>query len=376
MKRTRVLGIIGIAALSACAVFAVKTLRDAGEFDEVQSRCACRCRAVTGVPGPEDITVHFPTGIAYIAESDRRALQRGEKTRGAIFSYDTKSPHPLPVRLPDDLSNEFHPHGIGLLADRKSGHRLFAVNHRRAGDAVEIFLIEKNRLHHLATVAHPLLRAVNDVLPVGPDRFYATIDHGNESAIGRTVEEFLRLPLSGVVYCRGGSCRAAARGIAYANGINASPDGLTVYVAASTEKRIHAFTRNPADGSLTPQRVIDADKSVDNIEVDASGTLWVAGQPKLLTSLRHAGDGRILSPSEAFTVAVGGDTISTVYRDSGRQLSSSSVVAPFAGGLSSPGGFLVGAIYTNRFIDCRCPVGFRAMAGPPAKKCGGNRNAR
>ncbi len=50
------------------------------------------------------------------------------------------------------------------------------VNHRRDGEAVEVFEIdiEHDRLLFRTSVTHPLLRGINDVLPLSASKFLVT----------------------------------------------------------------------------------------------------------------------------------------------------------------------------------------------------------
>ena len=61
---------------------ALYTLWLAGQFKVLEPHFEGSCRFVRGVVGPEDITIHPGTGVAYISSVDRRALRRGEPGRG------------------------------------------------------------------------------------------------------------------------------------------------------------------------------------------------------------------------------------------------------------------------------------------------------
>jgi arylesterase/paraoxonase len=103
------------------------------------------------------------------------------------------------------------------------------VNHPRDGHFVEIFDYRGGKLVHRQSVSGALMHSPNDVLPVGPAAFYVTNDHGNATSFGRMAEEYLQLARSYVLYYDGKSFRKVAEALAYANGINISPDGQIVW---------------------------------------------------------------------------------------------------------------------------------------------------
>jgi arylesterase/paraoxonase len=142
----------------------------------------------------------------------------------------------------------------------------------------------------------------------------------------------------------------AADGIAYANGINLSPDGRTVYVASPTGLAVHVYARDPNSGSLSFVESIDAGSGVDNIEVDEDGNLWIGSHPKLLRFRAHATDPNELSPSQVLRISRGPEgsyVVSEVYLDLGDELSASSVAAVRGDRL------LIGGIFDPHFLDCR-----------------------
>ena len=194
------------------------------------------------------------------------------------------------------------------------------------------------------------MHSPNDVAPVGPRAFYVTNDHGNTTPAGRKIEEYLRLKRSFVLYYDGANFRKVARGLGFVNGVAVSADGGEVYVASSVERSLRVYGRNIENGALMARLTIDTGFGSDNVEIDADGSLWVAGHPKMLTFLRHASDAAVPSPSKVVRIELkvgGAYAIHDVFQDGGLKLSASSVAAPF------PGGFLVGAVFDERFLACR-----------------------
>ncbi len=328
-----------------------------GQYKMIAPHFAGTCKPVSGVIGGEDITIHPKTGIALIAASDRRTDESAEvPTQGAIWAYDLQSPEPRPVKLTDDLTLEFHAHGLSLFPQGEGG-TVMAVNHRAGGgafgstdDAIEIFDYANGKLTHRKTVEHELLKSVNDVVAVDGERFYATIDHGYPSGVMRVVEDYGRLPLSTVVYYDGETLKTTEAGtFRYANGINVSPDGLKLYVAATTDGSLSVFDRRIKSGDLSGRRNIALGTGVDNIEIGAKGSLWIAAHPKLFDFLGHAKDADKISPSQVLKLTPNSYRfdIEEVYLNEGDELSGSSVAAPYGDRL------LIGPVFDPKFLDCQ-----------------------
>ncbi len=325
----------------------VDTIRHAGEFKTLKPHFSGQCRKVGGVIGAEDITIHPQTGVAFISASDRRALWRGESTQGTIYAYDLKSATPQLKNLTTTFNQELHPHGISLYIGENGETSLFVVNHRRDGEHLEIFDYRDSTLIHRESIRGELMTSPNDVVAVGPRRFYVTNDHGNVSALGRTAEEYLQLARAYVLYYDGQAFKKMAENIAYANGINVSHDGKTVYVAACVGLKINVYDRDVATGALQLKNEIGLGTGVDNIELDAAGNLWVAAHPQLLTFTRHAKDAAKRSPSEILKISFmsnGDYKVDQIYLNNGDEISGSSVGAVFDDKL------LVGSVFEDHFL--------------------------
>lgn len=347
----RVLGGLAILGLLA-GVWLLRTLWIGGFWRELTPRFAGTCRAVDGVPGPEDLTIHPRTGVAYVSSSDRLAQQAGGSPRGAIYAYDLRAPAPAPVNLTPDADPEFAPHGISLLvgADGR-GDRLFVVNHARGRHTIEELEVGSDRLRHVRTLADPLLFSPNDVAAVGPDLLYVTNDHGFREGFARTLEEWLRLPVSNVVLFDGRGFRVAAKGIRLANGIAASADGGTLYVNSSVGRETRVYARDAASGALALRERIFLGTAPDNVEVDAQGDLWIGAHPNLFAFVAYRSGRRPRAPSQVVRASHRGGrwSVEEVFLDPGERLSASSVAA------RSGDRLLIGGIFEPRFLDCPLP---------------------
>ena len=335
--------------LAFFAAFVAKTLYDAGQFKTIIQHYEGTCIRVAGLPGPEDITIHPRTGIAFISSDDRRATKAGAPVQGAIYALDLTEKDPAPKKLTAGFDKEFHPHGISLYLDGTGKAFLFVINHTKEGSFVEIFEYVGGALVHRESIGHPLMFSPNDLVAVGVRSFYATNDHGFTSSSWRMLEDFLPLKRSYVMYYDGKDMRVVAKGFGYANGISVSADGKILYLAATLDKAIHVFTRDIASGSLSPAYDIDVGTGPDNIELDTTGALYVACHPKMLEFLAHSKDKGKSSPSQILRITAkdkGDYIIDEIYLNDGKQISAASVATPINGG------FLVGQVFEDHVLIC------------------------
>lgn len=336
--------------LLAIVGWAVELYWAAGQFKTIEAHFDGQCRQITTVAGPEDITIHPKTGVAYISSTDRRAVGRGRPGGGAIYAYDPAKADPAPVNLTPEADKNFQPHGISLFAGPQGRDTLLAVNHQGGQHQIEIYDLKDGQLSHRKTISDPKLVSPNDIVAVGPETFYVTNDHRYAKGIKKTVEEYLRLKLSNVLFYNGTEFVEAASGIAHTNGINVSADGRTIYVSATIERALHIYKRDPATNELALESKLDLDTGVDNIEVDQKGDLWIGAHPKLLDFVKHARHPAAMSPSQVLHLSLdptGTFQVKEVYLNDGRELSGSSVAAVSGSRL------LIGGVFDLLFLDCQ-----------------------
>lgn len=341
-----------VLTLLAAAAWTLRTLWLGGAFTRLEPHFEGECQRITGVAGAEDLTIHPRTGVAYVSSYDRAVAERGEPGRGALYAYvPGKGPASL-RNLTPDAGADFHPHGIGLWVGGGDRDALFVVNHAGGRHSVEIYDLVVGRLVHRSSIVAPEFVSPNDVVPVGPEQFYVANDHAHPQGILRTLEEWFRLPLATVVFWDGSQASVAAEGIRMANGINAAPDGRTLYVAASLGREVRVYARDPDTGALDLEERVALDTAPDNVELDADRRLWIGAHPKLLRLVRYRSGRARTAPSQVLRLArdgEGGWQVEEVFLDAGERLSGSSVAAPHAGRL------LIGPIQDAHFLDCRMP---------------------
>jgi arylesterase/paraoxonase len=334
----------------AVALFAIQLLYSAGQFKSIEPHFAGSCTPVAGLVGPEDITIHPRSGVAYISAYDRRGSFRGGSADGAIYAYDLAADAPKLVNLTPDIGSDFAPHGISLLVGDDGRDALYVINHAGGRHGIEIFDLAAGSLVRRERLSDPLLVSPNDLVAVRRDRLYVTNDHANTKGLARTLEDYLRRQIATVVHWDGQGWSVAAKGIRYPNGVTASPDGQTLYVASTTGREVFRFPIDPASGALGDRFAIDVGSGVDNIELDAAGDLWIGAHPQTLTFVQHAADATLHSPSQVFRIrapASDAPGVEEVFLSRGAVLSGSSVGAVWRDRL------LIGAVFDEEFLDCR-----------------------
>ncbi len=343
-----------VAVLAGCIVliigFVINLLWKGGQFMTIVPHFAGSCTKVPGAIGAEDITIHPRTGIAFISSTDRRAAMAGKPGKGVIYSYDLTRDQPTVKRLTDMMGEDFQPHGIGLYVGNDGPDTLFAVNHEGGRNTIEIFDLQGTTIIHRKTLHNELMVSPNDIVGVGPEQFYFTNDHKYVSSLAKTMENYLQLKSSNIIYYDGSGFSMAATDIGFANGINVSRDGRLIYVAASTEQTLKVYQRNIGTGSLVLKDIIALNTGVDNIETDKDGNLWIGSHPQLLRYVKHKKDPSALSPSQVIKVvrdSTGQYQLEEIYLNQGSILSGSSAAAVRGNRL------LIGPVLEPEFLDCR-----------------------
>jgi len=348
MKRGLLITLLIIGLL--CAGWFAELLWSAGQFKNIESHFKGTCSPVVGITGPEDIVIHPETGVAYISACDRRAVSLGRPGKGGIFAYDLNLAGAKPVNLTPTADPDFQPHGISLYTGLSGQSILFVINHQGGEHTIEIYALQSGQLFHQKTLADPALVSPNDLVAVGPDQFYVTNDHRYPSGIKRTLEDYLKLPLSNVLFYTGSKFVEAASDIGYANGINVSADGRLLYVSATVRGELHVYDRNISTHTISLKEKLNLRTGLDNIELDQNGRLYIAAHPKLLTFVKHAKNSAVLSPSQILRLEArpaGGYDLEEIYLNTGEEISGSSV------GAVHNNRMLIGTVFDPKILDCQ-----------------------
>jgi arylesterase/paraoxonase len=322
-----------------------------GVFTRIEPHFAGQCRLVEGPVGAEDLTIDAPARRAIISAADRRALRAGRPVPGGIWSYPLDAVDAMPVNLTPDAGLYLQPHGISLWREPDGREALFVVNHPAPGHGwpqhtIEIYDFAGDRLQHRATLTDPRLVMPNDLVAVALDRFYVTNTHAHPPGWLQTIETYAQWRGAQVLHYGLGGFSTAIPDLVFPNGINVSPDGRTVYVAAVTWRSVLVYDRDPATDVLTPRDSVFIGSGGDNIEVDGDGQLWLGAHPKLLQVPQHEADATVPAPSQVLRITADGKTVEEVYLNDGQPIAAASVAARFANRL------LIGQIFGSGFLDC------------------------
>jgi len=335
-----------------------------GANAELSTKLVDQCRRVDVAPGTEDVTIDPDLQLAFISAADRRQWYneggaQSVNPRNGIYAMALDGSD---LRKVSPDIEGFLPHGISLWRGSDGANRLFVISHPPSGEeAVEIFDVAPNGdLTHLESISFPAMFSPNDLVAVGPRRFYVTNDRRYETGPMAMLEAYLALPLSSVAYYDGGEGRIIKGGIAYANGINQSVDGKTIYVAELLKRRIAVFDRNAKTGALKRVKNLKVNTAPDNIEVSRDGALWVAGHSKIFDFIEHAEDENAIAPSHVIRINPRNGLASDVLISVNGEINGSSVGAVWANTL------IVGAVFDGHVMVC--PMLEILLRGPSAEQ--------
>lgn len=348
-----ILILIGLFIVVAGGWLMVNLIPASGVFKNLEPLLVEQCTSVEVAPGTEDVTIDEDLGVAFISAADRRAWYNetgapgeGAAPTNAIYTMDLAAPHT--IRRVSPPMDDFLPHGIYLWRGDDGEKRLFVVNHPSSGaEIIEIFEVgEGGALTHLESISFDAMHSPNDVLAVGPRQFYATNDRGYEEGIMSTIEAYFALPFSSVAYYDGETGRIAAKGLTYANGINISADGETVYVSEFLKRKVAVYKRNLETGALTFDWRFHAGTGPDNIEIAPDGALWIGGHTKVFDFLKHAEDPKAIAPSHVVRVDLPAGRSEDIFIDTTGAINGSSV------GAANDDMLIVGAVFDSNVMVC------------------------
>eukprot|EP00284_Hemiselmis_tepida_P005462 CAMPEP_0174950518 /NCGR_PEP_ID=MMETSP1355-20121228/94268_1 /TAXON_ID=464990 /ORGANISM="Hemiselmis tepida, Strain CCMP443" /LENGTH=367 /DNA_ID=CAMNT_0016198127 /DNA_START=23 /DNA_END=1123 /DNA_ORIENTATION=+ len=357
---------------------------EAGEFKTLRTHDLEGCRLLgtdEGLVGAEDI--HFGrNGVALMSSDDRwywetDLLQnfsirvRNAKAQGGIFSYDPATDRVSRLRhAGNSFPRDFHPHGISILPragfegaeDSGGATRVFAVNHRKDGDAVEVFEATPDELRHVRSVKSSLWKNINDVAAAGGG-FYVT-NYMERAPVTHplAIPELLNLQVEigaagYVLWCRHDAgqgeepCVRVLGGLRMPNGVELSPDGRRVFVVESLGQRVVSYNVPPEGhgGDLLPEKTLYLGSACDNLSLSPSGRVYTACHPKAMTLkfLHSKRPSAFRSPSQVISFS---QSLTSVREEllsaDGSPLSASSAAAFFGSSL------LVGGIHDPGFLAC------------------------
>lgn len=337
--------------LTAIAMFVVFTLYQAGSFKNIESHSEMRNHFIyTQMAGTEDIAIDRANERLIISSADRWNKNPGLASQDGIYLLDLNV-NASPVKMKTTFAGELHPHGISFFTKGGNDY-LFVVNHSQSGSSVETFKIEQDTLIHLQTFQSDEMCCPNDVVAVDVDKFYVSNDHGAESGLGRTLEDYLKIANAYVLYVDGNHYSRVYENLNYANGINVSADGETVYVTEVSTGKLSVLNRDVATGTLELRFIKDLNTGLDNITIDNEGNLWVAAHPKLLDFVSHAKYPGSPSPSQVLKLTPSANDdffVDEIYMNDGEELSGSSSALYYNGQV------FIGVVFENKLLRGEYP---------------------
>ena len=359
MKRIKIdrgtrLGLIAGAVIVAMIIsLIVRAILSVGVFNSFPEQFAGACKIVPGMKGPEDLEVDAPDNLIFVSAFNRRAPGSSPDPQDGIYTLkldDTSAP---PVKLAG-TPKDFHPHGISLYRSAPDALTLFVINHRASGkQTIETFDVKVANgaatLTETGILESRLLVSPNDIYAFGPQQFYVTNDHTSTTPLGRWIDDYPQFPRANLVVYNGQEFKVAVERLNFPNGVLMAPDGKHVYVTSTTKRELLVFEREPFTGQLKQVDGLSIPARLDNVSMDASGNLWIAGHPKLPAYVGYPTDPSKPSPSVVFRVVMLNgvpQSYETVYANNGEQIAASSSAAAYKNHL------FVGSVYDNKILDC------------------------
>jgi arylesterase/paraoxonase len=310
------------------------------------------CTAIDGQgKSAEDILIDRERNVALVSWLDRRGGVAGPPTFGTVGRIDLNAAEPrIAAALVADPP-EFRPHGLSLFVAADGTRTLFVISHPPGKPhRVEMFEGTAEGLYaHRQTIEDPLLIRPNDIQAVGPRQFYVANDSGATGGFGRLREMVFGAALAQITYYDGARFSVAAEGLAAPGGINASPDLGTIYVAETQGRRVSAFARDAATGALRSTGAADLPSLPDNIDVEPSGTLWVAAHADAVALVRQFADTARVAPTQVFRIVPDTLTATQVFFSNGGVISAGSVAAVHGPTM------LLGSITDTKVMRCATP---------------------
>ena len=340
MKKT------GILLLTILLAFVAYTLLSTGFFRKITSSNNRAIVAKIPLRGAEDIVISPDETFAIISATDRGTYPPQKMAQGGLYYLSLKDTAYTPIRLTSSLDFDFAPHGIDLLPLNDSTYQILAINHIGKQHSIEKFILDQQKLTHVASLRHSTMVQPNDLVQISANAFYFTNDHGYTAGTMKLIEEYSGLALSNVIYADETSYREVASGIAYANGIAFDRQRKLVFVASPRHFSVTVYQYQQG-GDLIPIEDVDCGTGVDNLTLDKQGKIWIGAHPNLLRFSAYAQGKYKTAPSEIITLDYrekGNYKVESIWVDTGNNMSGSTVAIPFSGGI------LTGNVMDNHFL--------------------------
>jgi len=349
-----------ILAVIAVVVFLGRILWANGLFSTVPTGFFGSCKIAAQLPGVEDIET--ANGVTFISVGS----SRGPDPRDGIYVLSDSGSLTRLSGAPRD----FHPRGIGIYRSPDgSGIFLLAVNRHAQGSmtgasagagatnnnarfSIDSFEVTNPKtapaLVAQGMIQGGLLTDPQDVAAAGPGAFYVSNGTGG-SGFMRALASYGVWPGSNILYFNGMAFRVAADDFYDARGILLTPDGNHLLVASLTSRSLKSLNREPFSGNLTEADSLVLPAAPENISLDPTGEVWVAGHSSLFAWRGFAADPAHAAPSQIFRVTLNGGVpqqAEQVYGNDGSEIGGASV------GVSIGNRLLIGSSLDGRLLSC------------------------
>jgi len=326
----RLLKKLMLVLVALLVIFVSHILISTGFFRSIKPHFEGTVLEKVALKGAEDIMISSIDSFAIISSTERFINDDSQIDHGELFLIDLTDDFSIPVLLTADFTKPFAPHGISFIKT-DSTYRVMAINHTPQGHSIEVFDLFEKKLIHIKTLEDDSMIQPNDLVMLDESRFYFTNDHRYTKGLGKLLEEYLGLAVSNVVYFDGESYVEAAKGIAYANGINYDQNRALLFVASPRDFLVKVYSTSE-NGSLTFIEDIPCGTGVDNIDIDLEGNLWIGAHPSLLRFDAYSKGYKATAPSEIIKISYRGEKdydIEEIYLEKGNEMSGSTVAVSF-----------------------------------------------
>ncbi|MBV9330952.1 MAG: hypothetical protein JOZ55_05310 [Alphaproteobacteria bacterium] len=264
-----------------------------GLFSGIHPHFSGSCRALGPVAKVGGLTIDFRNRLLFVASGQPAGI------------------YAMPLDRPGALAPVggagLNPGRLSLFGSPGGSTSLMAVE-QSSPPAVDIFDVRISNgtvsLSLRTRITGSLLEGVTGLAAAGPDSFYATTDSVRFGLLGRTLEDIALWPQSRVVYFDGMLLKPVATGIARAEGLALSTDGLRVYVAQRAARSIRIFLRSVFDGSLKDSGEFSLAAGPAALFVDSPERLWVGARPRQVDRILGGADAPV--PFQVFVLDVAG----------------------------------------------------------------------
>ena len=312
----------------------IQALMAIGLFSFVSPVTPGICRAIP-LPGPGDLAYDDKSRTLFIA------------ARNGLFALPNGAATPLKITGP---APGFQPTAISVGYDVGGAPALQVMGRTAAGRmATESYTVTFDgtnvpRLVSENEIQGGLIGRAQGIAAIGNGRFYVAVDPTKNDLIAWADRYFLRSRAT-VLFFNGTLFHSAILGLSDPTAVAVTPDGKHLFVASRSERRLLAFTLDPFSGQMQETGSLSLPMRPERMMVDVSGTIWVAGAPRL-----PAIAGGKNAPSQVIRVTLDAagrpQNQETIFADDGKLIGAASSVARTYGHL------FIGSALDDKLLDC------------------------